>query len=96
MKRLLFLMICCFSLISSILSCAAQELSEEMIKVVNDNIENFFPLSSINETFGTKAQAIRGNIGPETATETSTDGTRNILLFANPDGFTKYSSGNVG
>ena len=91
MKKLLFLMTCCLLLISSILSCTAQELSEEMIKVVNDNIDNFFPLSSINETFGTKAQAVRGNIGTETATEASTDGRRNLLLYANPDGATEYA-----
>ena len=74
----------------SVLSSAAQEISDEMAKVVSDNLENFFLLSSINETFSTKIAATRGNLGPETATETSTDGTRNFLLYANPDGFNEY------
>ena len=92
MKRLFFLLICCLLLTtSSIFSCSVQELSEEMVKVINDNMDNFFPLSSINEAFGTKALPIRGNIGPETATEISTDGTRNILLYANPNGVTEYA-----
>ena len=93
MKRLLIVLLCCLILsIHSISSSSAQELSEEMARVVSDNLDNFFPISSINEAFGTKSPAVRGNIGPETATETSTqDGMRNILLYANPDGFTEYS-----
>ena len=91
MKRLLCLTLCCLLIaMGSVLSSAAQELSDEMAKVVSDNLENFFPLSSISEAFATKATAVRGNIGPETATEVSTDGTRNILLYANPDGFNEY------
>ena len=93
MKRLFFLLICCLILtISSMLPVSAQELSEEMIQVVNDNLDNFFPLTLISEGFETKRAAARGNIGPETATEYGTDnGTRNILLYSNPDGINTYA-----
>ena len=92
MKRLIFVMLCCIMLaLSSALISSAQELSEEMAKVVSDNLDNFFPISSINEAFETKNPAVRGNIGPETATETSTqNGTRNMLLYSNPNGITEY------
>ena len=91
MKRLLFSALCCLLIIiGAALPSAAQELSEEMVRVVSDNLDNFFPLSSISEGFATKSQPVRGNIGPETATEVSTNGTRNILLYANPNGATEY------
>ncbi len=92
MKRLLFILLCCLVLtISSISSLLAQDLSKELISVVNKNLDNIFPLTSINDAFGTKSVAVRGNVGPETATETSTDEQRNILLYSNPDGLSEYS-----
>lgn len=92
MKRLIFVMLCSFMLaLNSAMTSSAQELSKEMAKVVSDNLDNFFPISSINEAFETKSPAVRGNIGPETATETSTqNGTRNLLLYSNPDGLNEY------
>ncbi|MBQ6519409.1 MAG: hypothetical protein IJI14_11860 [Anaerolineaceae bacterium] len=92
MKRLIFVLLCSFLLaLSTAMISSAQELSEEMAKVVSDNLDNFFPISSISEAFETKSPAVRGNIGPETATETSTqNGTRNLLLYSNPDGETEY------
>ena len=90
MKRLLFFVLCCLLIMSAALPSAAEGLNEEMVRVVNDNLDNFFPLSSISEGFAAKSQPVRGNIGPETATEFSTGGTRNILLYANPDGTSQY------
>lgn len=92
MKRLHFLLVCCVILaMISILPSSAQDLSEEMIRVISDNLDNFFPLASITEPFETKGAAVRGNIGPETATESGTaNGTRNLLLYANPDEVTEY------
>ncbi len=92
MKKLWFLLLCCMLfMICGILSVSAQELSEDVIRVVTENLDNFFILSAVNDSFETKIQPIRGNIGPETATEVSTNGTRNILLYVNPDGTTEYS-----
>ena len=93
MKRLCIMLVCCFALLlSSSPAVFSQGISEEMAKVVSDNLDNFFPISSISEGYGINAAAVRGNIGPETATEAGTaNGTRNLLLYTNPDGTTEYA-----
>ena len=93
MKRLCIVLLCCFAVwLSSSPAAFADGISEEMAKVVSDNLDNFFPISSIGEGYGINAAAVRGNIGPETATEAGTaNGTRNLLLYTNPDGTTEYA-----
>lgn len=91
MKKTLILIIFCFVFLILFLPSTAQELSKDIIDIVSDNKDNFFPISAIKEQYANKTTVVRSNIGPETATETSTNGTRNILLYANPDGKSEYS-----
>ncbi len=92
MKRLCILFFCCFALwLNSAASVRAEEISEEMIGVITENLDNFFPLNTKKETFDLPVGESRGNIGPATALITGTsDGTRNILLYVNTDGQTGY------
>ena len=89
-KQLLFMVCCLFFLMSSIFSANAQDLSEEAIRIVNENLDNFFPITMLEEKYDRKAPSLFGNLGPDTATETNTNDTRNLLLFANPDGVSAY------
>ena len=91
MKKLWFLLLCCMLFMTcGILSVSAQDLSEDVVRAVTENLDNFFPITTLWEKFDRKAPSIFGNLGTETATETNTNDTRNMLLFVNPDGLSTY------
>ena len=90
MKKFILLITICFIFLSFVIPTNAQELSKDVVKIVNENKDNFFPISAIKEQFTNVTTVLRGNVGPETATEISTNGKRNHLLYANPDGKTEY------
>lgn len=67
-------------------------VSEEMVKVLIDNLDNFFPISSQRQIFVNPEEALYSDVGKETVVRMGTEmGKRNILIFANADSVRDYS-----
>ena len=74
----------------------------DMVTVLSENIDNLFPIHSLEESFTPIEQALYSDIGSDTAIQTQTNnGARSIILFANPDSVhdhnytVKVNSGNL-
>ena len=76
--------------------------SEDMVEVLQLNMDNIFPIRSLEDKFTTPVTATYSDVGKRTAVQTSNqDGMRHILLFANADSIhdynvvTKINAGNL-
>lgn len=67
-------------------------VSDEMIKILSENLENIFPISSQRQNFTNPAEALYSDAGMDTVIRMETAlGKRNILIFANADSVHDYS-----
>ncbi|MBQ6504588.1 MAG: hypothetical protein IJI57_11820 [Flexilinea sp.] len=61
-------------------------VGDDMIEILNNNLDNLFPITSIKEYFNPYHEALYSNDGMETVIEIENDeGKRNIRMFANAD-----------
>ena len=68
-------------------------VSDQMIEVMTDNIDNIFVIRGLEDVFNTPMAAQYSDVGNATVVETSNqDGIRNISLYANADNVHDYSS----
>lgn len=68
-------------------------VSKNMLSVLMNNLDNLFPIRSLENKFTNPVPAVYSDVGPATAVQTENqDGHHNILLFANADGIHDYSS----
>ena len=68
-------------------------VSDQMIDVMTDNLENIFVIRGLEDPFNTPMAAQYSDVGNATVVETSNqDGMRNISLYANADNVHDYSS----
>ena len=68
-------------------------VSDQMIEVMTDNIDNIFVIRGLEDVFNTPMAAQYSDVGNATVVETSNqDGVRNISLYANADNVHDYSS----
>ena len=68
-------------------------VSDQMINVMTDNIDNIFVIRGLEDVFNTPMTAQYSDVGNATVVETSNqDGIRNISLYANADNVHDYSS----
>ncbi len=67
-------------------------VSDEMTEYLTKNIENIFPIQSLNNTFSSIVTPVYPDLGPRTAVQMRTrEGQQTIRLYANPDLFHEYT-----
>ena len=60
--------------------------SEDMIRVLSENLDNLFPIHGFEDDFMTVMAAKYTDIGADTAVQTvNNNGVRSVVIFANPD-----------
>lgn len=68
------------------LSMLERKVSDEMIELLTQNLDNLFPITVKRDYFNTPGQALYSDNGPETIIEISNDlGKHNFRMFANAD-----------
>lgn len=64
-----------------------RKVSDDMIEVLTQNLDNLFPITSMKQYFNEPEHALYSDDGMETVIEIANDqGKRNIRIFANADG----------
>ena len=69
-------------------------VSDDMLRVLSEKIDDIFPITVQKEFFDQPAQDLYSDVGRETMVRIGTDeGVQNIILFVNQDGIHEYTGG---